>query len=89
MLHSKALVVDSKANISGWVEAAEKGDSIYQKKKKKTLTGKMQKQYRQKHRGRKQKECEQDRDEEQEDGGAISSLIASHSGWGFSLQQWW
>ena len=46
----------------------------------------MQKQYHKKHRGRKQKECEQDREEEQEDGGAISSLIASHGGWGFNLQ---
>ena len=48
----------------------------------------MQKQYCQKHRGRKQRECKQDREEEQEDGGAISSLIAPHGGWGFSLQQW-
>ena len=39
MLDSKALVVDSKANISGWVEAAQKGDSIYQKKKKDDFSG--------------------------------------------------
>ena len=49
-------------------------------KKEKTLAGKMQIQYRQKHRVRKEKECEQDREEEQEDGGANSSLIASHGG---------
>ena len=97
MLDSKALVVDSsKANISGWVEAAKQilvaelkqQRTLHLPKKKKTLAGKMQKPYRQKHKGREQKECERDREEEQEDGGAISSLIASHGGWSFSLQQW-
>ena len=39
VLDSKALVVDSKANIGGWVEPVEKGDSIYSKKKKKDFSG--------------------------------------------------
>ena len=66
MLDSKALVVDSKANISGWVEAAKKETSLT--KIEEDSSRKMQKQYRQKHRGREQKECEQDIEEEQEDG---------------------
>ena len=61
-------------------ELKQQRRTLHLPKKKKTLAGKMQKPYHQKHKGREQKECERDREEEQEDGSAISSLIASHGG---------
>ena len=84
------MVVDSKANISGWVEVAEKGDTIYQKKKKKkTFSGENAETVLSKTQREKAERVQARQRRRTGRWGAISSLIAPHSGWGFSLQQWW